>query len=412
MPQILPTSPGIGALLGQGLGQGISSGLDQIAQIKTNRLLQRHQQKETAQGLQAIGFSPQEAHQVAMLPKDLQGFVVKNYLAAAENAGLMHALAGLSGEQKPSSPAQQVNQGPQEDQLSQMLRQATEPQQQQQKASLPPYKRPLTMQEVAQQLLGGATQQVPEDQKVSEEKAPPRSPPLPGNKPEEKRNQLSELLKNPRLTPEHRLKVEALKQQRELAEKNLSAKAQEEVNKETKPVYDQIQKEARVAKENDMRLDRMEQLINNGNLSSPTWSALIKAIGHGIFGFGIDLSAALTADSQEFDKLATDFLKGAKDTFGGRVTNDEVKAFLKTFPSLTQSKEGKKRVIRDLRIFNKGKKARKEASDAILKENGGERPGDYEQLVDDRTNDILDELAQQFKNSSLGPEEYSGLFIE
>lgn len=410
MPQIINDSPGIGALLGTGLGQGISSGLQQLAQLKTNQLLAGHQRGQTAKGFEAAGIPKDEAWALAGFSPELQSLVFKNYLSAAQSAGLDQALqgvqvnpesqSGISGMQELSAPVQQ-NQQQQQSPIQQLLgmRQHNV------------LNKQLPTEKVFADLMAGRQPQAPQAQIPTQQQAPQ------ANAPQQKQaasapNKLAEILLRPRLTPEHRLKVEALKQQKELAQQKLSAKEQEAVNKETKPVYDAIQKEAKAAKESDMRLDRMEHLIEKGDLSTPAWSSIIKTLGHGVFGLGLDLSAALTADSQEFDKLSTDFLKGAKDIFGGRVTNDEVKAFLRTVPSLTQSKEGKKRVIRNLRIFNKGKLARKKASDSILKAYGGKRPRDYEQLVEEATEGQLDKLAAEFKNASSGPEQHAGLFIE
>jgi hypothetical protein len=45
MPQIINENPGIGALLGTGLGQGFASGLQQLASLKTNQLLENYKQQ-------------------------------------------------------------------------------------------------------------------------------------------------------------------------------------------------------------------------------------------------------------------------------------------------------------------------------------------------------------------------------
>ena len=373
MAQIINEYPGLGALLGQGLGQGLGNSLQRVAEIKSNRLLARNQQRETARGLQSIGFSPEEASQIALLPQELQGFVLKNYLSAAENAGLAQALGGLSEQ-----PAPEIQQQPTVAPLQRFA--------QQQRA-------PLSMQEAAQQLLGA---QIPVAQQESAQQAPSRKAPE-----EAPRAQgLADILKRPRLTPEHRLKVEALKQQRELAQQKLSAREQEEVNKETKPVYDAIQKEAKSAKDNIKRLDRMEDLIKTGKLDSPGFASTLKTIGHGIFGFGIDLSHSLSPESQEFEKLSNDFIKNAKDYFGSRLTDADLNAFLKTIPTLSLTNDGKFRVIRNLREFAEAALLKKQASDQILKAHGGRRPRDYEQEVEELVGPQLDALAKRFKEKT------------
>ena len=369
MAQIINEYPGIGSILGQGLGTGLGQGLQQIAELKANRLLSRHQQRETAQGLQSLGFSPEEAAQVSLLPKELQGFVLKNYLSAAENAGLMQALGSLGGgEQPPESLQQQATPAP--------LQRFTAPS-----------KRPLTMQEAAQGIMDPPASR-PADVMTQQK-------PL---KKEESKQSLSDLLQRPRLTPEQRLKVESLKQQRDIAQQRLSAREQEEVNKETKPFYDIVQKQAKAAKDANIRLDKMEDLIKKERLTSPIWGAALKTLSNGIFGFGIDLSSLMNADSQEFEKLSNDFIKDAKEFFPGRVTDLDLKAFLKTIPTLSQTRAGKLRIIKNLREFNAIKLAQKEASDKILKQTGGKRPRNFEQLVEELANPQIDTIKKEFAN--------------
>ena len=61
----------------------------------------------------------------------------------------------------------------------------------------------------------------------------------------------------------------------------------------------------------------------------------------------------LSPEAQEATKLIVDNIKGAKDTYGSRVTNFDAQQYLKTLPSFLNSPEGRRRVLRDLRILNK-----------------------------------------------------------
>lgn len=62
--------------------------------------------------------------------------------------------------------------------------------------------------------------------------------------------------------------------------------------------------------------------------------------------------AALSPEAQEAVKLITDNIKGAKDSFGARVTNFDAATYLKTLPSLLNTAEGRRRVLRDLKLIN------------------------------------------------------------
>lgn len=369
MAQIINEGPGLGALLGSSIGTGLGSGFNQLAENKLNQLLQRQQATQSAKGLAALGIPMAQAHQIALLPQELQGIILKNYLQGAESAGLDQALAGVLG-----TGAEELQ--TQEDQgLQQLLQQP-----QAQKRVLP-----------SSNPLLDAIEEYQARQAPIQEKTTPTQPK------QQKAPTIQDVLLRPRLSPEHKLKVAALQQQRQLAKEKLSAREQEEVSKETKPAYDEINKHAKAAKENNIRLGRMEQLINEGKLDNPIYSSLLDAIGHGIFGAGIDLSALQTADSQEFKKLSNDFVKSAKDYFGSRLTDTDLKTFLKTVPNLSQTDEGKRRVINNLRRFNDVALLKRQAANEVIREHGGKRPRNFEELVDDRVEKEVDKIAQDFK---------------
>lgn len=63
-------------------------------------------------------------------------------------------------------------------------------------------------------------------------------------------------------------------------------------------------------------------------------------------------TALLSPEAQEATKLIADNLAGAKDTFGARVTNFDLQSYMKRLPSLLNSPEGRRRVLRDLRLMN------------------------------------------------------------
>lgn len=377
MAQVIQDDNSIGSALGGSLGQGLGGALQLLAQNKLQHIMQKQQARQIAPGLAALGIPEEQAHQIAMLPENLQSVILKNYLEGAENSGLDQVLGQLAGEE-----VQPNNEMPRES------LQENQPQQR----KLSPFATP---QDIFSSLVN------PKAERKSEEN------PLSASQDEtsKKTNNLQDILTRPRLSPEHKLKVAALQQQRQQHLEKLSAKEQEEVNKETKPEYDTIQKGYRAAKENNIRLNRMEELIKKGDLSNPLLAAGLDTLSRGIerLGVSIDLKAALTADSQEFVKLSADFIKNAKDFFGGRVTDQDLKAFLQTVPTLLQTDEGKLRVINNLRMFNDIALLRKKASDDIIKENGGRRPRNFDSLIDERTESQIDAIADKFKKGIEGP---------
>jgi hypothetical protein len=205
-------------------------------------------------------------------------------------------------------------------------------------------------------------------------------------------------------------------QQRELqklaAEKSKEEKIeQHKINKEVMPLYREINKEAAGAKEDDRRLNRMETLVNKGDLTRPRWHSFLNTLEHGFFGAGINLHSLESADSQEFDKLSKEFLKNAKNVFGTRITDTDVKTFLKMVPDLSQNREGKLAIIQNMRMYNDGKQIKKAAADQLVKQNGGKLPADFELKIEQLAGPQLDKLARRFATDARQkPQEETSMF--
>lgn len=168
---------------------------------------------------------------------------------------------------------------------------------------------------------------------------------------------------------------------------------QHHIDKETLPVYKEISGAAKGARSTNPILARMQTLLNKGELPNSTFYNLANKWGSHI---GLNASALAGADAQEFDKLSVEFLKNAKDIFGSRLTNYDVQTFLKSIPSLSQTDEGKQRIINNLNIINRAALLRDEAMEKIIGSNGGERPRNLATLIEREVEPQLDQLAEQF----------------
>lgn len=184
-----------------------------------------------------------------------------------------------------------------------------------------------------------------------------------------------------------------------LAQSQKEAKSKEKLSafKETAPYRKEAREEYKGAREDLMRLSRMKELIETGNITNPVLYV-------GLQKSGLDIPVLLNPDTQEFQKLVVDFTRNARQTFGARVTNFELDTFLKSIPSLLQSEEGKKRVIRNLELLNRGKVARFDTLREILRENDGVPPLDLAEEVENRVEGKLDQLAAEFEKGRM-PEE-------
>lgn len=357
MPQIIrePTlASSLGASLGTGLGQALQTMMGQ----KLQQLAQRQESARAAQGLEALGISAPEAEQISLLPRELQSAVVRNYLQEAEATGLGEALATL---QEPTIG------------LMGGLRALQEP------TAISPEVQP----EVG----------VPEEITAPERVRVPKEIPIAKEVEALERPSITDILRRPRISPEQQLKVAQLRQVQQREER----KRQHEIDLETKDLYKDVNKSARAAIENSRRLGRMEELVKEGKLSRPGFHNLLSTINKGLFGFGLNLHFLESPQSQEFMKLSNEFLKNAREIFGARVTDNEVRVFLQMVPTLSQSDEGKRRVIYNMEAINDAARMRKKAMDDLIAENDGRRPANLESLIDQRIDPQIDALAERFK---------------
>lgn len=274
-----------------GIGTGLAGVLEGLAQDRIQRL----RQGRTAQGLEALGFSPKQAKQISMLDPNIvsqlaQAKLQEPYLQAmGESLGLDY------GQQE--QPATQNLQN----MLSGLSPEDTQ-----------------TLRESLVISPGAAQEQIVEQQQLPVMKAEP-------------------LLK-PVLKPEQALKVAEFQEKKRARE----SKEVSEHYKLTKPELDEIKKRSKVAKEDLRSLDRLEELEDSGKLDSASYYTFLK-------NAGLDIPALMSPESQEYNKIVNNFVRNIKDIFGAKISNQEMEQFMKTLPNLSQSAEGRKRVIANLK---------------------------------------------------------------
>ena len=382
-------------------GENLGNVLSELGADVAHRMDQRAKAKRLAPAFQQLGATHEQAMALAMADPHVQASYLRGAQAAQINAQQQKQQQQeqqqfndiLSGQVQPQQQLQQQQQNPMGFQSLQGLKR--QPQQNQQSSMFDLLGR------VPQQGIGSQHQQfqVPANQ-------------IPQNLDQQ---QLMRPQQEPLKTTESKWADEIAKIDRHLESPNVSTSIKEKLrkhkegledklekrvqllDKDTKEFYKDTRKAAKSAEANDKRLQRMETLIDQGNLSFPAFAAALETLSKGIFGFGIDLTSITSADSQEFRKLSTDFLKEAKDVFGSRLTDADVKYFLQTVPTLSQSDEGKRRVIKNLYNFNKAAQIRAKTMEDIIAENKGIRPRGLEGLVEKRAAPELDRLSEDFK---------------
>lgn len=99
---------GFGDFLGKNFGTGLSSGLNQLANIKLNQYAANQQRQQIQQGLSSL-FTPEQAQTLSSLPSELLQPIIKQQLQAPSNAAYLQGIQSfLDGEQM--APQQGVQQ--------------------------------------------------------------------------------------------------------------------------------------------------------------------------------------------------------------------------------------------------------------------------------------------------------------
>jgi hypothetical protein len=166
---------------------------------------------------------------------------------------------------------------------------------------------------------------------------------------------------------------------------------------DTKKDREEIYNANKAAIETDDRLKRMEELTNKGNLQNPLLNQVLDKLG-------LNFDALKSADTTEMEKLTNDFLRGARSIFGARVTNYEIQKFLSSIPRLSLTKEGRLAVIRNLKLMNKYNHMRFDEMQKIKKENKGDLPIDFKELIEERLDPEYKKMAEEFA-AGVAPEQ-------
>jgi hypothetical protein len=180
------------------------------------------------------------------------------------------------------------------------------------------------------------------------------------------------------------------------AEKRLAAEEKRAAFKETKVERKEIIEKAKVARQTLSDLERFEELQKEGKLDTPGYVEFLKRSG-------LDIPALMNPGSEEFNKIQANFLRDAKTYFGGRISNFEVDQFLKTLPNLSQSNQGRSRVIANLKRINRVALEHNTALKDVMSENKGVPPLDLLEKVDAKIEKKLDAIANQFKRDLAKP---------
>lgn len=386
-----PRAPSTAGKAGEAFAGGIGKALEAITHHKMQQLHKRQYQGQVGEALKALKLSPE----LASLPESALNTILKGafdqqrYAQAARQKAqeegnpqdLLRLISGEYGQEEPSQVNQQQNLMQQEQQIPQQRLPLTQQQllnQAFQGHALDPE---LAQQELDQEKL----KQKPITQKT---KGPELVKPSQNKKPT-----ASQLAK---LTPkqlDQYLKYERDQQKINASEVNAAKQQKHELEKAERPYYQTVVDQYQTSHAELGDLKRLEHLINQGKVVNPTEDHMQRWLSGAL---KINLKDLRGADTEEYEKIVAGFIKNAKKIFGARVTNFDLKAFMKTLPELSTSHEGKMRLISSMKAAVEAQQLRYKELKKLMKENDGHIPPYAQMKVEERIKPQIDKYLQQF----------------
>ena len=380
------------AAFGSEFGAGLGEGLQYLMKEKLESMQRQQQQKGLYNAGRSAGMSPEEANFYSMLPEK-QGATFLSGWAQTRGAQPQYQQQMDTGmqamaEQHPQLAQQQLQQ---QQELQQLLQSAAKPLNVQELLNAVAPRGPMGPQ---QQMPSELQQpQMAQPQQIQAQQAPLGAP---NRIPLTPAEIFAKGLETPQMRQQRELAEKKLAQQRELAERKETAAERREAFKQTKEERKAIINDYKQAKDSLADLDRFEELEQSGNLDTPGYVEFLKRSG-------LDIPALMNPESEEFQKIANNFVRDAKTYFGGRVSNFEVDQFLKTIPSLSQSPEGRKRVIDNLKRLNRGKVEYYKSFKDIMNDNKNIPPLDLLEQVQEKADTKISAIADQFRKDLAKP---------
>lgn len=151
----------------------------------------------------------------------------------------------------------------------------------------------------------------------------------------------------------------------------------------------------KAAESEGMSIDLLGELEGSGKIGKGFSNLNINPKTGDLF-----LPKAANAEEQLFVKTVNDFTVKAKDSFGARVTNFELDRFMQRLPTLANSSEGRKLILRQMKIINELNQIEKSAIQDVFDEYGIRNIdyADAENIARERIKEKKEELRKEYIN--------------
>lgn len=151
-------------------------------------------------------------------------------------------------------------------------------------------------------------------------------------------------------------------------------------HKDSSKYDEEVREEYKTAKENFMAIDDIEEAINSGNVKPLKFGSLLRGFGK----IGDKLADLFTnSDQAKFSASIPNLLKGAKELFGVRLSDADLRVVQDKLPGLGKDPEANKAILGVLRKYAQLKEDRYNIGLKLKKDNKGLRPLGYEDKVEE-----------------------------
>lgn len=173
----------------------------------------------------------------------------------------------------------------------------------------------------------------------------------------------------------------------------------EKVSRETErfkvgqPIRQEASSKLRGFTRDKERFGILESLNNSGKLPNDFGLLNVDESGN------LRLPFAASPEAQRFVKTLNEFSASAKETYGARVTNFDLAQFLKRFPTLLNSTDGRKQILQQMKIVNDINSVYYKNLQEVFSKAGGARRIDAdmaEELAEKRSEKTINELVKKF----------------
>ena len=211
-----------------------------------------------------------------------------------------------------------------------------------------------------------------------------------------------------RITPEEELALSVvnpqaantISKQREFAQKQKQheEKIKTDIHKESVEYDRDTRKKAETAKKQLEAVSDIRESIKEGKTGSGGISRFFK--GFGTIGDKIS-DFFKTAEQGKFEANTPLLLEGWKDVFGVRLSDSDLKVLLDKLPSISKSPEANEAVLKVIEKYARPLILKDEIAREVKKENGGYRPINFEDMVNERLDKRLeDERGVRVRNKT------------